>query len=556
MKINVNDFGIYAADTSDTVWKLRELLEKYRRQENVCLYFPSGMYHFYPDYAEELLLFIPNHDEDTIKRVAFNLTGYKKLQICGEQTKFVFHTDIVPFLVRDCEEICIEGISVDYARPGYSQGIIRKVEPRRMVIEVDAEEFPWYIRGDRVYFYGENYCRELERWIEVDAETNAPAYGLADSAYNMADEGVEAHYKKIGENLLELTLGERAESFSEASKEGNYLILRHHPRNCPAFFLEESSDIQIRNVEIYHSLAMGVIAFCTRNITLEEVKICRHPEKQHIFTVEADGFHFALCGGFVKIRKCLVENQLDDPVNIHGIYGRIKEVLEDGSFLAELVHHQHKGVIQLKSGEAFRIVDNGTMLLFAQGRAKRVERWNKDYYRVWPENEISGVKPGFALENMGWMPEVEISECTFRNNRARGILCTTGNRAVIRKNYFHVPGAAVLIAGDANFWFESGAAGEVFVEDNIFDQCAYITEWGKAPIQVEPNTENFEENRAYHGRLEVRNNRFYVSDERLFNGMNLRKLVWENNIVKKEEVFPMREGEAFVMEHVLNVKKS
>lgn len=144
----------------------------------------------------------------------------------------------------------------------------------------------------------------------------------------------------------------------------------------------------------------------------------------------------------LKLHRCMAENQLDDPVNIHGIYGRIQKVLEDGSFVTELVHHQQKGTELLRAGEHFRIVKNDTMLPFADGRAARVERWNKDFLRVWPQEPVCGLAEGYALENLDWMPQVEISECIFRNNRARGILCTTGRQAVIRNNYFHVPGEA------------------------------------------------------------------------------------------------------------------
>lgn len=96
MKINVSKYGISPADSLDLTRKLRELLDKYREQRGICLYFPAGDYHFYPDYAEELLLYIPNHDEDGLKRVAFNLTGYSGLQICGEEAHFIFHADILP----------------------------------------------------------------------------------------------------------------------------------------------------------------------------------------------------------------------------------------------------------------------------------------------------------------------------------------------------------------------------------------------------------------------------------------------------------------------------
>lgn len=553
-RINVAEYGILPEDGREVTWKLRELLKKYRGEENICLFFPEGTYHFYQDYAEEILLFIPNQDEDTIKRVAFPLRGCKNWKIQGEHAAFVFHTDVLPFLIQDCQNVEVEGISVDYARPGYSQGIIRKAEPHRMEIEVDEKEFPWYIRGDRVYFYGENYCRELERWMELDGRTEAPVPGLIDRTFNLEDAGEEAHYRKIGENLLEVTLGEGELPFESASRPGNYLILRHHPRNCPGFFIEDSKNVRIYQVEIYHTLAMGVVASRGEDIFLEEVQICRHPRKHHVYTAEADGFHFVLCSGKIGIKNCLVENQLDDPVNIHGIYGRVGKIWEDGSFLTELVHHQQKGTELIRAGENFQIVKNDTMLPFANGKAKKVERLNKDYMRIWPEKPVEGLQEGYALENMDQMPQVEIIGCTFRNNRARGILCTTAKPAVIRNNYFHVPGAALLVGGDANFWFESGATGDILFEENVVDQCAYVPAWGKAPLMIDPNVQAVQEGRAHHGKLIVRNNQFRIFDERLLYADHMKEIVWENNRVEKEETFPPVSGEPFVLKHVLAAK--
>lgn len=553
MEIDVSKFGIVPGDSHGTTGKLRYLLNQYRDKKGVCIHFIAGTYHFYPDYAEEILLYIPNHDEDGLKRVAFNLTGYSDLKICGDGAHFVFHADILPFLIRKCVSIRMEGITIDYARPGYSQGLIRKVTDKTMEIEVDRKEFPWYVKGGRIYFRGDNYCHELERWMEMDQVSKGPVYGLADRTFNLKDAGEEAYFEQLGTNLFRICLGKDEKKFEKASVAGNYLILRHHPRNCPAIFVEESCYVQFAKIQIYHALAMGVIACRSEDLLLEEIKICRHSEKHHIFTTEADGFHFVLCKGFIKIRNCLCENQLDDAVNIHGIYGRIGEIFKDGSFLVELVHHQQKGIRLLEVGEHFQLVCPDTMLPFVNRTAKKVERWNKDYFRVWPDKSIPQIKSGQALENLDWMPEVLIEGCVFRNNRARGILCTTGKRVVIRQNYFHVPGAALLIEGDASDWFESGACGEVIFKENLIDCCSYVTEWGKAPVQLSPGSKTYEKQKAYHAKLDIENNDFFVTDERLIHGENLGELIWKNNRVEHTDRFPGQHGEAFVLKHVLKV---
>ena len=82
-QIHVRDYGIIPGDEKETTLKLRKMLQEIRQEENLEIRFEKGIYHFYPDYAGEKLLYISNHDEDTIKKVAFDLSGMKQVKISG-----------------------------------------------------------------------------------------------------------------------------------------------------------------------------------------------------------------------------------------------------------------------------------------------------------------------------------------------------------------------------------------------------------------------------------------------------------------------------------------
>ena len=51
------------------------------------------------------------------------------------------------------------------------------------------------------------------------------------------------------------------------------------------------------------------------------------PGSGHWFSLAADATHFVYCRGKIEIRNCLFERQLDDAVNINGIYDLVKNVL-------------------------------------------------------------------------------------------------------------------------------------------------------------------------------------------------------------------------------------
>lgn len=550
--INVRDYGILPGKGRDQVFALRSLLDEIRTDEGVELVFPEGEYHFFEENAAEHLLFIPNHEEDGVKKVAFDLTGMKHLSITGNHSAFLFHTELIPFLLRDCDTVEIRGISIDYARPGYSQGVILACSPMSMTIQVDKEEFPYYVRGGRLYFTGENYCHELVRWMELDRDSRKPVYGLVDRTFNLEDAGEAAWWSETEPGVLQVELMEGEKPFEAASRPGDYLILRHHPRNAPAFYAENSKNISLTDVDIYHATGMGVIAQRTENMELRRVRIMRHPVKKHVFTAEADGLHFVSCKGRLWIKDCLIENQLDDPVNIHGVYGKIGKVLENGSFFVHLIHDQQKGAILLKDGEPFRVLDSETMLPVAQTEAVHVKRLNRDVLLVEPKEALPSIKEGRAIENTEWIPDVLVEGCTMRNNRARGILPTSAGEVVIRNNVFQVPGAGVLIEGDCRSWFESGAVKHVQILDNLFDCCAYVPNWGYAPIQISPGAVRFVEGKAYHGTIEIRGNTFRCMDKRLLWAKNAEAILWKDNIIERVDTYPPYDGEAFALEHVLN----
>lgn len=63
--------------------------------------------------------------------------------------------------------------------------------------------------------------------------------------------------------------------------------------------------------------------------------------------------------------------QLDDAVNIHGIYARVKKVLSKKELLVELVHHQQKGVPVGNAGDTFSFVRYETLLSMGESRRNR-----------------------------------------------------------------------------------------------------------------------------------------------------------------------------------------
>lgn len=91
----------------------------------------------------------------------------------------------------------------------------------------------------------------------------------------------------------------------------------------------------------------------------------------------------------------------------------------------------------------------------------------------------------WVAENLTLSPEVTVKRCVFRGNRARGMLLTCRS-ALVEDCLFEVPGAAVYLEGEAEYWYESGATRELVFKNNRFVNCSYIPAWGAAPIVACP----------------------------------------------------------------------
>lgn len=551
MKIlKASEWGIYPNTKEDQMLKLSKLLEVAKLEGASKVEFEPGEYHFYPDYAPERLLYISNHDEDTIKRIAFILEEVEGLTIEGNDTKFEFHTDIIPFYIESSKDITVKGITIDYERPIYSEGEILEVDKRSMTIAIDKQKYPYEINNKRIYFVGENFKKELKHFLEMDWEKKRPAYNTEDIYFNLGEYGLSAEFEEVDEGVVKIQLvGESEFKLNHTVK--NKLILRHHPRSHPGFYVKDSDTVCLQDVTVHHSSGMAFIAQHTKDITLDAFSVKINPERERIFTSNADATHFVYCYGQITIQNCLFENQLDDPVNIHGIYARVNQIISPSEIIVELVHEQQKGVRIGKRGERINLINNETMLTSNENRIKDIRVINKDYILIELEEACNDLKIGYAVENKEYIPDVSITNCTMRNNRARGCLLTSAGKVVVENNYIATPGAGILVEGDANYWFESGATHDITIKNNIFDNCAYVTGWGHAPIQITPVVKKVEGSSRYHKKVWIEGNTFKCFDERLIFARSIEHLVFTKNEIIKTNEFKALGNEKFVLKDIV-----
>jgi hypothetical protein len=541
--VDVTEFGARRDDGSDATLSVRKALEYCLKVKATRLVFPKGRYTFLPDLAYEKFYSISNND-GSLKRIAFPIIGYHNFEIDGQGSEFVFSGFICPFIIDNSSNISIKNFSIDYKRTFHSEGKIVGVRENEIDVIFSAR-YPYSIDNGRIVFRDDNKVQyPFGSLLEFDPIKRETAF-MAKDYYT----GPNVHAEEIEKNRVKISLrGIKATI-------GNIMVFGAGHRLCPAITITDTKGISVNLVDIFHCGGMGVIAQRSRDISLEKVRVTPSPNSDRVVSITADATHFSNCSGTISMIDCLFENQKDDATNIHGIYVRIENQIDPNTVLVKLVHTQQFGFDYIIKGQKLELVNRQSMVSYREMTVKAVERLNIEYSRVeFTEPLPDEFRSGDVLAAMDY-PDVIIKNCTIRGNRARGILLGSRGKIIIEDNKFHVPGAAILLEGDARFWFEQAGVRDLEIKGNLFDNCNYGV-WGSAAIQVSAGIEkDFRKSSRYNKNIVIENNEFRVFDPRILNVYCVDNLIFKDNKIVKSIEYPAQNinAEPYIVENSSNV---
>ena len=121
--VYLQDFLTPEAAQTDAVPALRAALERCAEVGATSLVLPGSTLHMRPDLAVEKYQFISNNDE-SLKRIAFDLCGLHDLTIEGNGTELLFTGFISPFNLEGCRNVTIRDLSIDFTRTFNSEGVV------------------------------------------------------------------------------------------------------------------------------------------------------------------------------------------------------------------------------------------------------------------------------------------------------------------------------------------------------------------------------------------------------------------------------------------------
>ena len=563
----ISAFGLKANSSKNASPVLQKALAKikaeYKEGEKVILRFPEGRYEFHEKGAAVREYYISNHDQTNPKKVGIALEDMKNLTLDGQGSEFVFHGRMLPVSLLRSENCLLKNFSIDFENPHIAQVKIVENDPQDGIVFEPAPWVDYRIAKDSIFeAYGEGWTMRHSWGIAFDGDTKHLVYNTSDigcptkGASEVAPRRIHAPGWKDARLMP-----------------GTVVAMRGWGRPTPGIFLSHDVNTTIENVKVHYAEGMGLLAQLCENITLEKFGVCLKGDADpRYFTTQADATHFSGCKGKIVSCNGLYEGMMDDAINVHGTYLKVVKRVDDCTLVGRYMHGQSWGFEWGCPGDEVQFIRSNTMeLVGKQNKIISIRPYDKEQTEgareflitfQEPVDQVINEQSGFGIENLTWTPEVLFSGNVIRNNRARGSLFSTPRKTIVENNLFdHTSGAAILLCGDCNGWFETGACRHVIIRKNRFvNALTNLFQFTNAVISIYPEIPDLKGQQQYfhggpEGGIVIEDNEFETFDAPILYAKSVDGLVFRNNTIKlNTEYKPFHPNRnRFWLERVTNV---
>lgn len=563
----ISAFGLKANSSKNASPVLQKALAKikaeYKEGEKVILRFPEGRYEFHEKGAAVREYYISNHDQTNPKKVGIALEDMKNLTLDGQGSEFVFHGRMLPVSLLRSENCLLKNFSIDFENPHIAQVKIVENDPQDGIVFEPAPWVDYRIAKDSIFeAYGEGWTMRHSWGIAFDGDTKHLVYNTSDIGCPTKGAS-EVAPRRI-----------HAPGWKDARLVPGTVVAMHGwGRPTPGIFLSHDVNTTIENVKVHYAEGMGLLAQLCENITLEKFGVCLKGDADpRYFTTQADATHFSGCKDKIVSCNGLYEGMMDDAINVHGTYLKVVKRVDDRTLVGRYMHGQSWGFEWGCPGDEVQFIRSNTMeLVGKQNKIISIRPYDKEQTEgareflitfQEPVDQVINEQSGFGIENLTWTPEVLFSGNVIRNNRARGSLFSTPRKTIVENNLFdHTSGAAILLCGDCNGWFETGACRHVIIRKNRFvNALTNLFQFTNAVISIYPEIPDLKGQQQYfhggpEGGIVIEDNEFETFDAPILYAKSVDGLVFRNNTIKlNTEYKPFHPNRnRFWLERVTNV---
>ncbi|MDH6429863.1 MULTISPECIES: right-handed parallel beta-helix repeat-containing protein [unclassified Paenibacillus] len=486
----------------------------------VLLDCPKGCYHFYPDEAIRKPYFISNtaseeENRDVNKTIGILLKGQYNLTLEGNGSLFIFHGKQTMLLLDGCKNVEIRNLHTDYARPTVTEMTITESGDHSFDVQVHPDS-RYEIREDKLVWIGEGWSFSEGPMQTYDPQRNTT--WRMDNWLEQADTVEELEPMKLRLHF----------NFQPEVIPGHVLQSRDGIRDQVGVFITESSNITLSDIGLHFLHGLGIVGQFSENLSFRRMDLSPRPETGRTVTGFADFIHMSSCRGKVIIADSNFSGSHDDPVNVHGTYLRIVEQPSANVVKVRFMHHQTYGFMAFYPGDEIEFVRSGSLTTYAANEVVEVKRLNpRELLLTLAHPAPDDIGSHDVIENVTWTPEVEVTNNHFARVPTRGILVTTRRKVEIKGNIFErMHMNAILIAVDAESWYESGKVEDVIISGNHFLECGSQ----KHPvIFISPENVEIDKRAPVHQRIVITNNKFESIDVLALSAKSTCGLVFKCN---------------------------
>ena len=518
--ISITDLGYERGSRKNVVPIVKEALQQCVGG-NTIIVFPKGRYDFWQDFSSTSRF-----------TIGISMEGLKNVVIDGDGSEFIFHGNMQIVSINRCENVALKNFSVDWDFPFMFQGAYLNATDDYIELEFDIDQYRYVIENERFFMTGEGWRAVPMGYFDLfDRDTKEILYKTHDgNNYHLFTSKAE----EIRQGIVRF-YGKP----NIRPPKGTYTNLMAGRYMTVGINIDGSKDVYLKDLTIYHALSHAVVGSRSENITMDNANVKINEKKGRVISIIADNSHFLNCKGLIKIINCAHTGAMDDFINVHGSYSKIDSMIGNHAVITSRLNGEPGDEIwfvnpvhcQRSDARVIQSIDR------IDNRRSKIT-----FTSPLPKEVVSGD----YMENKTWTPDLELRNCRIlKQHRARGILVTTPKKVVIEDNYFRTAGAAILIEGDMDYWFESGANRDVTIRNNIFENCmtsgCYTGskgEWGEAIITITPSHKPQNTNsEPYHQNIRIENNTFKTFDIPLVHARSVKGLIFRNNEIIRTYAF-------------------
>lgn len=495
----------------------------------------EGEYHFFSSHAKKLSFHISNHDQPRERPIFLPLEGMKNLKIVadGKGASFVFHGMGSAMLLDHTDNITMKRVTIKWDRPYYLHATIDSFDSLGRPFVTFAKRDCVTLRNGYLTAIGHDWSTRVNGAILFDGKTHEVVAGTGDIWLNGKAESIE--------DSTQYRLDINLKKVSARAKVGDVLALRSYYRPHPVICLNHAKNTTLEDCVITDGFGMGILAQMSENVKL--IGGGTYPlDPAECASGLIDANHFSNCRGEIVVSGGRYEGMMDDALNVHSTSLGITERIDDKTIKCRFMHGQAIGLDLFAAGDEIRFIagktlENGAVLKLAAVKTLN----NREVILSFAEKIPACYQVGDAIENASYYPSVVFARNKVGNNRARGILLTTPEKVVVEDNLFdHVSGTAILLAGDAQGWYESGACHDVTIRNNRFIDCLTSRyQFCDGVIALYPMVKDLDAQLdRYHKNVTIENNVFDSFDVPLLFALSAENLTWRKNKVVPNRHYP------------------